>query len=271
MRKTRMLAIAWAVAAVLAAGCSDDADDASDPDETTTTVDDATTQELRHDSLEPAAEFCDAIATHDGAEVVALMSDDAVAVDHSTGAVYVGPDEIRAWIDEFGGFDTFELTECGTEGVASNWWSAGPYRFYSDTNDGGTEGLGVAQMTDGKISRFDAIYTLSTGETNVSDPISEEDRATATAFCEAWGTEDPEQILPLVSADYSQQAAALVPSEGTVVLREPFPAGEAGVPRGCRSARLRPDGLRRMLRRDGQQWRLDRPFGSLRGYRQRHR
>lgn len=192
---------AIAAAAALLAGCggSDDSGEAAvdtTPDQATSTTEVAASG---HDSPEAAAAFCETMKSRDGNDVVALMSADAVAVDHATGRAYVGSDQIAAWIDDNEGFDTFELTSCAETGTATNWWSAGTYAFHSDTNAGGTEGVAVIRSIDGEIDEFHALYTLTTDEPSSAAVVSAADASAVTAWCEAWGTEDPEQVLPLAA------------------------------------------------------------------------
>lgn len=232
MRLHRSVGLALTAGLVLF-GCSDD--DSGSPATSQATV--APTSdggEADEDvpewaSVEPILQLCAAASSRDGATFVASMSEDAVAYDHTTGTSYDGRDAIAAWMDEFEGFRIHDQTECAEDGVAGQWWSAVTYAASSETEPGGTEGFAVVRVWDGMIDRFHVVYEPTDGEPSVAEDVSDEELEAFVAWCEAWGTEDAENVLPLAAEDIQLRVAQ------SPLLRGTFPptfVGEEGIRTG---------------------------------------
>ena len=211
--------VALLVVGALLVACSDDDDATPDtsaaPDteattgteattdtEATTEATDLATADLVHDSTLPAVEACEITKTRNVEEIVALLSEDAVFVNNLSGETAVGPDAIASAIGTVPGWVYLETTDCG-EAIASNWWSAVAFAFRSDPPEpGGTgvEGILAVRVTDGEIDQIHTLATLGV-DPNTVDEVWPDAEARATAWCEAWGTLDPEQVIPLAAAD----------------------------------------------------------------------
>ncbi len=200
---------------LLAAACgNDDGGEAADPTTTTTEATTSTTAAGITTTTVAASQDPDAAfavtyceAWGEGARnadgVLALMSEDAVAVDMTAGVEYAGQDEIRTWIEDDPEFTTLELMTCGEEAVAARGWAAYGYATRSSTEPVGAEGVGVVHLDeDGNIDRFLVYSTEVEGEPSAPNVLSEADTAVVDEYRRSYADRDEEAFVAVVSDDF---------------------------------------------------------------------
>jgi hypothetical protein len=210
----RVLVALVAALLLVTAACGDD--DGGDAADTTTTTAQATTSTTAADATTTtvaapedadaafAVAFCEAWGEgeRNPDDVLALMTEDAVAVDMTARVEYTGPDEIRAWIQD-PELTVLDAMACGNEAVTARGWAAYGYAMSSSTQPGGTEGVGVVHLDqDGNVDRFLAYSTGVEGEPSAPNMLSEADVAVVDEYRRSYADRDEDAFVAVVSDDF---------------------------------------------------------------------